>query len=48
MNDFSQVVVNQINTFDDKRPGDFLEWHAKLLKGLSLYNRQIVQQLFDP
>ena len=32
------ALVKQVNKFDGKRVGDFLEWQAKLCTALSLNN----------
>ena len=37
----TSMLVKQVNKFDGKRAGDFLEWQAKLCPALSLYNRPI-------
>ena len=41
MNDSStnnfHAIVKQVNKFDGKRAGDFLEWQSKLRTALSLY-----------
>ena len=49
MNDSStnnfHAIVKQVNKFDGKRAGDFLEWQSKLRTALSLYNRNIYNVL---
>ena len=49
MNDSStknfHAIVQQVNKFDGKRAGDFLEWQSKLRTALSLYNRKIYNVL---
>ena len=49
MNDSStnnfHAIVKQVNKFDGKRAGDFLEWQSKLRTALSLYNRKIYNVL---
>ena len=49
MNDSStnnfHAIVKQLNKFDGKRAGDFLEWQSKLRTALSLYNRKIYNVL---
>ena len=39
------AIVKQVNKFDGKRAGDFLEWQSKLRTALSLYNRKIYNVL---
>ena len=49
MNDSStnnfHAIVKQVNKFDGKRAGDFLEWQSKLRTALSLYDRKIYNVL---
>ena len=49
MNDSStnnfHAIVKQVNKFDGKRAGDFLEWQSKLRTALSLYNTKIYNVL---
>ena len=35
------AVVKEVNKFEGKRAGDFLEWQAKLCNVLNLYSRSL-------